>query len=152
MGSRQHRRPLSGGTGVNGGAGSGGYSTGSVASRDGTVIGCRQVGQGPGIIAVHGGMQAAQNLMKLAHALADSFTVHGEPEPAPRGPDIHRYRTRRQAQLSDQVKQQARAARRQAVVQRFGEGLILGEGRPVAVQLLYGRSRGRSDVSVIAAA
>ena len=82
MSSRQHRRPLSGGTGVNGGAGSGGYSTGSVASRDGTVIGCRQVGQGPGIIAVHGGMQAAQNLMKLAHALADSFTVHGEPEPA----------------------------------------------------------------------
>ena len=76
MGSRQHRRPLSGGSGVNGSAGSGGYSTGSVASRDGTVIGYRQVGQGPGIIAVHGGMQAAQNLMKLAHALADSFTVH----------------------------------------------------------------------------
>jgi hypothetical protein len=34
-------------------------------------------GQGPGIIAVNGGgMQAAQNLMKLAHALADSFTVY----------------------------------------------------------------------------
>ena len=34
-------------------------------------------GQRPGIIAVHGGgMQAAQNLMKLAHALADSFTVY----------------------------------------------------------------------------
>ena len=76
MGSRQHRRPLSGGSGVNGSAGSGGYSTGSVASRDGTVIGYRQVSQGPGIIAVHGGIQAAQNLMKLAHALADSFTVY----------------------------------------------------------------------------
>lgn len=48
---------------MNGGAGSGGYSTGSVASRDGRVIGLAKSGQGPGIIAVYGGgMQAAQNL------------------------------------------------------------------------------------------
>ena len=62
--------------GVNGGAGSSAYTTGSVTSRDGTIIGYRQVGHGPGVIAVHGGMQAAQNLMKLAWALADSFTVY----------------------------------------------------------------------------
>jgi len=52
------------------------YETGSVTSRDGTIIGYRQLGRGPGIIAVHGGMQAAQNLMRLAGALADSVTVY----------------------------------------------------------------------------
>jgi hypothetical protein len=46
------------------------------------------------------------------------------------GPDVHGERTRRQAQPSDQVKQQAGAARREAVVQRRREGLTLGEGRP----------------------
>jgi pimeloyl-ACP methyl ester carboxylesterase len=61
---------------VNGGAGSPSYGTGSVTSRDGTIIGYRQLGHGPGVIAVHGGMQAAQNLMKLAGALADSFAVY----------------------------------------------------------------------------
>ena len=70
---------------MNGGARSGGYSTGSVASRDGTVIGYRQVSQGPGIIAVHDGMQAAQNLVKLARALADSFTAY-LPDRRGRGP------------------------------------------------------------------
>jgi pimeloyl-ACP methyl ester carboxylesterase len=60
---------------VNGGVGSPAYVTGSVTSRDGTIVGYRQLGHGPGVIAVHGGMQAAQNLMKLAAALADSFTV-----------------------------------------------------------------------------
>jgi pimeloyl-ACP methyl ester carboxylesterase len=58
------------------GAGSPAYRTGSVTSRDGTTIGYRRLGHGPGLIAVHGGMQAAQNLMKLAVALADSFTVY----------------------------------------------------------------------------
>lgn len=52
------------------------YTTGTVVSRDGTVIGYRQVGHGPGLIAVHGGGQAAQNLMRLAAALADEFTVY----------------------------------------------------------------------------
>ncbi len=61
---------------MNGGAGSPAYQTGSVTSRDGTTIGYRQLGRGPGVIAVHGGMQAAQNLMKLARALADSFTIY----------------------------------------------------------------------------
>jgi pimeloyl-ACP methyl ester carboxylesterase len=61
---------------VTGGAGSSAYRTGSVTSCDGTTIGYRRLGHGPGLIAVHGGMQAAQNLMKLAEALADSFTVY----------------------------------------------------------------------------
>jgi pimeloyl-ACP methyl ester carboxylesterase len=52
------------------------YTTGSVASKDGTAIGYRQMGQGPGLILVHGGMQASQNLMKLAVALSDAFTVY----------------------------------------------------------------------------
>jgi pimeloyl-ACP methyl ester carboxylesterase len=62
--------------GVQAGEGLCAYMTGTVTSRDGVVIGYRQLGKGPGIIAVHGGMQAAQNLMKLAAALADSFTVY----------------------------------------------------------------------------
>jgi pimeloyl-ACP methyl ester carboxylesterase len=52
------------------------YTLGSVVSRDGTTIGYRQFGSGPGIIAVHGGAQAAQNFTKLASALSDAFTVY----------------------------------------------------------------------------
>jgi len=49
---------------------------GSVTSHDGTVVGFRQVGAGPAVVLIHGGMQASQNLMKLAAALSDSFTVY----------------------------------------------------------------------------
>ncbi|HLU11710.1 MAG TPA: alpha/beta hydrolase [Oceanobacillus sp.] len=52
------------------------YTIGSVTSEDGTNIGYRQLGDGPGLILVHGGMQASQNFMKLAAALADTFTVY----------------------------------------------------------------------------
>jgi pimeloyl-ACP methyl ester carboxylesterase len=52
------------------------YKTSSVTSADGTTIGYRQFGHGPGVILVHGGMQAAQNFTKLALAMADSFTVY----------------------------------------------------------------------------
>jgi pimeloyl-ACP methyl ester carboxylesterase len=51
------------------------YLNGSAESRDGTIIAYRQFGEGPGIIAVHGGAQAAQNFTKLAEALSDAFTV-----------------------------------------------------------------------------
>ena len=51
------------------------FAVGSVTSRDGTVVGYRQMGHGPGMVLVHGGTQAAQNFMKLGAALADSFTV-----------------------------------------------------------------------------
>jgi pimeloyl-ACP methyl ester carboxylesterase len=52
------------------------YRTGSVTSADGTTIGYRFLGTGPSLILVHGGMQAAQHLMKLATALSSDFTVY----------------------------------------------------------------------------
>lgn len=52
------------------------YTKASVVSRDGTIIGYRQMGTGPGVILVHGGMEASQNLMPLGAALADQFTVY----------------------------------------------------------------------------
>lgn len=52
------------------------YTTGSVISTDGTVIGYRQFGRGPGLILVHGGMMASQNFTKLASTLSDRFTVY----------------------------------------------------------------------------
>ena len=61
------------------------YTIGSITSRDGTTIGYRQFGEGPGIIAIHGGMQAAQNFTKLAEALSDAFTVY-VPDRRGRGP------------------------------------------------------------------
>ncbi|MGZ4936641.1 MAG: alpha/beta fold hydrolase [Halobacteriota archaeon] len=52
------------------------YTTGSVTSRDGTAIGYRQLGTGPGLILVHGAVCASQHLMKLGAALCDTFTVY----------------------------------------------------------------------------
>ena len=52
------------------------YTTGHVISADGTRIGYRQMGAGPGVILVHGGIQAAQNFMELGSALANDFTVY----------------------------------------------------------------------------
>jgi len=52
-----------------------GYLKNVVQSADGTTIGYRQFGGGPGLILVHGGMQAAQHLSALAAGLADQFLV-----------------------------------------------------------------------------
>lgn len=52
------------------------YTTGSVTSRDGTTIGYRQIGRGPGLILLHGAMQAAQSFLRLATALSNSLTVY----------------------------------------------------------------------------
>jgi pimeloyl-ACP methyl ester carboxylesterase len=52
------------------------YTTHNVTSKDGTVIGYRQLGHGPGLILVQGTMGTAQHFMELAGALADSFTVY----------------------------------------------------------------------------
>ena len=52
------------------------YTTGSVTSYDGTIIGYRQMGIGPGIIIMHGGISSSQYFMKLAIALSDEFTVY----------------------------------------------------------------------------
>lgn len=60
------------------------YTTGSVASQDGTTIGYRRVssqmtsrmGSGPAVILVHGAMQSSRSFTKLAAALSDAFTVY----------------------------------------------------------------------------
>ena len=52
------------------------YTTGSITSTDGTVIGYRQLGRGPGIILLHGAVSSSQLFMKLGTALSDSFTVY----------------------------------------------------------------------------
>ena len=52
------------------------FTTCSVTSRDGTTIGYRQVGSGPGLILLHGGMQSSRSFTNLAAALSDAFTVY----------------------------------------------------------------------------
>jgi pimeloyl-ACP methyl ester carboxylesterase len=52
------------------------YTTGSVTSQDGTTIGYRQYGHGPGIVLVQGAMGSAQNFSHLAGLLSDTFTVY----------------------------------------------------------------------------
>jgi pimeloyl-ACP methyl ester carboxylesterase len=52
------------------------YTVEYVTSRDGSTLTCRRLGEGPGILLLHGGLQAAQNLMLLAAALSDAFTLY----------------------------------------------------------------------------
>jgi pimeloyl-ACP methyl ester carboxylesterase len=52
------------------------YTPGTVTSQDGTTIGYRQFGHGPGLLLVHGSMMTSQNFLKLASALSDEFTVY----------------------------------------------------------------------------
>src|SRR5450631_2882100 len=52
------------------------YTIDSVTSQDGTTIGYRQLGHGPGLLLVHGGMMTSQNFLKLATALSNEFTVY----------------------------------------------------------------------------
>lgn len=52
------------------------YTKDTVTSEDGTVIGYRQMGSGPGIVLLHGGVNASQNLMKMGKLLSDEFTVY----------------------------------------------------------------------------
>lgn len=52
------------------------YVKGSVTSKDGTTIGYRQMGSGPGLILLHGGISSSQYFMKLGKALSDEFTVY----------------------------------------------------------------------------
>jgi pimeloyl-ACP methyl ester carboxylesterase len=49
---------------------------GSVTSADGTAIGYRQLGSGPAVLVVHGGMQASQHMLRLASTLSIAFTVY----------------------------------------------------------------------------
>lgn len=52
------------------------YSTGSVTSKDGTVIGYRRLGEGPAIVLMHGSMMSSHNFMKLGTTLGRDFTVY----------------------------------------------------------------------------
>lgn len=51
-------------------------STGIVTSTDGTRIGYRQLGTGPGIVVLHGTMESADSHRQLAESLAGTFTVY----------------------------------------------------------------------------
>lgn len=51
--------------------------TGTVTSkRDGTTIGFRRIGNGPGLVVLHGAMEWSLSHAQLAEALADNFTVY----------------------------------------------------------------------------
>ena len=52
------------------------YIKGSVISKDGTKIGYRQMGKGPGVILIHGPLSSSQNIMKLGSELSKKFTVY----------------------------------------------------------------------------
>lgn len=52
------------------------YSKRAVRSKDGTTIGFRQLGHGPGVVILHGGALGSQHYMKLGAALADEFTIY----------------------------------------------------------------------------
>ena len=51
-------------------------TTNFVTSRDGTRIEYLQLGQGPGVVILHGAMEAARSHRTLAEGLADTFTVY----------------------------------------------------------------------------
>jgi len=46
----------------------------SFVANDGTVIGYRQLGSGPGLVLLHGALQSAASFTDLGAALADRFT------------------------------------------------------------------------------
>jgi pimeloyl-ACP methyl ester carboxylesterase len=60
------------------------WTAGSVTSNDGTTIGYRQLGDGPGVVLLHGIMESAQSHEQLAERLADAFTVY-QPDRRGRG-------------------------------------------------------------------
>jgi pimeloyl-ACP methyl ester carboxylesterase len=47
-----------------------------VTSADGTTIGYREIGSGPGLIVLHGGARASPHYLRLAEMLSDSSTVY----------------------------------------------------------------------------
>jgi pimeloyl-ACP methyl ester carboxylesterase len=49
---------------------------GHITVADGTTIGYRRLGTGPGLVLLHGSMSSGHNHLELATALADRFTVY----------------------------------------------------------------------------
>ncbi|MFF5242784.1 alpha/beta fold hydrolase [Streptosporangium sp. NPDC000095] len=69
------------------------YDTGKVISGDGTIIGYRRFGAGPGVVLMHGSMMACHNFMRLGATLSGDFTVYlpdrrGRGMSGPYGPDF----------------------------------------------------------------
>ena len=52
------------------------YQTWTLTSRDGTVVGYRRLGNGPGVVLLHGAGHSSQNFLTLARAMADQFTLY----------------------------------------------------------------------------
>jgi pimeloyl-ACP methyl ester carboxylesterase len=52
------------------------YTTDCVSSKDGTRIEYLQLGQGPGVVMLHGAMESARSHLTLARGLSDAFTVY----------------------------------------------------------------------------
>jgi pimeloyl-ACP methyl ester carboxylesterase len=50
--------------------------TGFVTSKDGTSLGYRQLGDGPGVIVLHGAMESGLSHLQLGEGLASGFTVY----------------------------------------------------------------------------
>jgi len=53
-----------------------GATTGSFLSGDGTRIGYRQMGSGPGLVLLHGALQSSGSFTRLGAALSDAFTIY----------------------------------------------------------------------------
>lgn len=101
------------------------FDTDSVISGDGSTIGFRRYGTGPGLVLIHGGMNAAQDLADLASLLADTFTVYvpdrrGRGMSGPFGPG-HTI-----AKQVDDVR---------AVLERTGAGFVFGLSAGAVVAL-----------------
>ena len=50
--------------------------TASVTSKDGTTIGYRQLGHGPGLVILHGTAESSHSHIELAEALAHTYTIY----------------------------------------------------------------------------
>lgn len=93
------------------------YLIGSVRSHDGTSIGYRQYGHGPGLVLVEGGMQIAHNFAQLAEALADTFTVY---VPDRRGRGLSPYDNNKEYGIEEDVEDL------DAVLTKTGTHLVFG--------------------------
>jgi pimeloyl-ACP methyl ester carboxylesterase len=51
-------------------------TTGFARSEDGTRIGYRRMGRGPGLVLLHGGLQSSGSFTRLGEALSDAFTIY----------------------------------------------------------------------------
>ncbi|MCJ8014816.1 alpha/beta hydrolase [Paenibacillus sp. KQZ6P-2] len=68
------------------------FTRSTVTSQDGTTIGYRSIGSGPGLIVVPGALTTSEQFTTFALHFADSLTVHimdrrGRGESGPQGPD-----------------------------------------------------------------